>query len=221
MTTLKQLLNCALYDENQTNLGQINNVMFDKSSGKCLLATDRGVYCASKFRCNDKGVVASNLQLTEKNCPSLLDKEIYNLSGKRLGTVADAIIGKTANVIKLISDNGIPYTRGRIAAIKDIILIKKQKPAQKKETRKREQAQARAKEQPHVKPVEITANDRSVRSVRRRYGDFSFLIGKTADKNIINFFGEVMIRRGETVTADVLRQAKISGKLIELCLHVK
>lgn len=218
MTTLKQLLNCALYDENQKKLGQITDVMFDKSVGKCLLVTDDGIYYADKLKCNDKGIVASNIQPTDNAYPSLLNKTVYDLFGVKLGVIADAIIGKKTNVIKLILDNGIPYTRGRIAAINDIMLIKRQKSAQKKEKRKREQAQICASEQPKVKTADITANNRSV---RRRYGDFSFLLGKTADKNITNFFGEVMIRRGEIVTQEVLRQAKISGKLIELCLHVK
>ena len=148
-----------------------------------------------------------------------------------MGTVRDAIIGRTANVIKLITDNGRQYTRGRIAAINDIILIKNPKPAKKTEKRKRDQTQERKQAQEYeqaqasanTKPKTTKAVDAAANSpsVRRRYGDFSFLLGKTADKNITNFFGEVMIRAGETITLDVLRQAKISGKLIELCLHVK
>lgn len=61
----------------------------------------------------------------------------------------------------------------------------------------------------------------SDKSIRRRYGDFSFLIGKSVDKTIVNFQGEVMIRQHETITRDILRQAKISGKLLELYLHIE
>lgn len=59
------------------------------------------------------------------------------------------------------------------------------------------------------------------KSIRRRYGDFSFLIGKSVDKTVVNFQGEVMIRQHETITRDILRQAKISGKLLELYLHIE
>ena len=59
------------------------------------------------------------------------------------------------------------------------------------------------------------------RQIPKRYGNFNFLLGKTVDKTIVNFQGEVMIKKAEKVSKDVLRQAKISGKLIELCLHVE
>ncbi|MCM1289484.1 MAG: hypothetical protein NC132_02385 [Corallococcus sp.] len=58
-------------------------------------------------------------------------------------------------------------------------------------------------------------------TIRRKYGDFSFLIGKSVDKTVVNFQGEVMIKQHETITRDVLRQAKISGKLLELYLHIE
>lgn len=59
------------------------------------------------------------------------------------------------------------------------------------------------------------------KTIRRKYGDFSFLIGKSVDKTVVNFQGEVMIRQHETITRDILRQAKISGKLLELYLHIE
>lgn len=149
----------------------------------------------------------------------LFDKTAYDTSGKRLGTVADATIGKNMTIGKLILDDGSQYTKGRIAAVNDIVLIKPVKPQKPKQKRQSEQMNTHASEQPSEKTAETSAQNS--RSVSRRYGDFSFLLGKTADKSIINFYGETMIRAGETVTLDVLRQAKISGKLIELCLHVK
>lgn len=61
----------------------------------------------------------------------------------------------------------------------------------------------------------------TTRQIRKRYGNFNFLLGKVVDKTIVNFQGEVMIKKNESVTKEVLRQAKISGKLIELYLHVE
>ena len=56
---------------------------------------------------------------------------------------------------------------------------------------------------------------------KRKSGDFSFLIGKRVDKNIVSFWGELMIREGEIVTREVYLKARIFGKLTELCLHTK
>lgn len=59
------------------------------------------------------------------------------------------------------------------------------------------------------------------KTMRRKYGDFSFLVGKSVDKTMFNFQGEVMIKQHETITWEVLRQAKIAGKLLELYLHIE
>lgn len=64
----------------------------------------------------------------------------------------------------------------------------------------------------------VTAREKNM---RRKYGDFSFLIGKSVDKTMFNFQGEVMIKQHEIITTEVLRQAKIAGKLLELYLHIE
>ena len=219
MTTLNQLLNCALYDEQGTRLGQVSDALLNKKSGKCLLAVNSSVYGADKFKFNDDGVVGVNMRDANGEYPSVVGKGAYDMTGKLLGIVADGIVGKTTNVVKLILDNGKQCTRGQIASVKDIVLIKTVKsPTKKKAKTKTEQVKKHAEVEVKRKEVDTTVN---ARTYKRRYGDFSFLLGKTADKNITNFFGEVMIHCGETVTLDVLRQAKLGGKLIELCLHVK
>ncbi len=67
----------------------------------------------------------------------------------------------------------------------------------------------------------VSVGNVTASKIRRAYGDFNFLIGKTVDKTVVNFQGEVMIRQHETVTKDILRQAKVSGKLLELYLHIE
>lgn len=218
MTTLKELLGSAVYDENDVSLGQIRDVLFDKTTGKCLPMLSGGVYAVDKLTANNKSVVASNAQQTVDCYPTIIDKAAYDTLGKRLGTVVDATIGKSMTVGKIILDNGQKYGRGRVLAVGDIVLIKIAKPAKKRTKTTKEQVQVCATKQ--TKPANVNTPV-ITQSTKRRYGDFSFLIGKTADKNIINFYGEVMIHLGETVTPDILRQAKRSGKLIELCLHVK
>lgn len=219
MTTLKQLLTCDVYDENEIRLGQVRDVAYDKNGGKCLPILDDKVYTVDKLAQSCKSLVASNAQQTANTFPTITNKTAYDTSGNRLGVVADATIGKTMTIGKIILEDGRQYSRGRIAAVNDIVLIKPSKPkAAKEKKRKAAQTSICANEQPAPKSTQTAV---CTQAAKRRYGDFSFLLGKTADKIITNFFGEVMIRAGETVTQDVLRQAKLGGKLIELCLHVK
>lgn len=215
--TLKQLLNLNVYDEKGTNLGQIRDVTFDKATGKCLLITNDAAYAANKLLKKGANGAIGSFQKNENVYPTIAGKKAYDTLGRLLGTVVNATIGKSMILGKLYLDNGDMYNRGQIAALNDVFLIKiVKRRAQKKEKREPEHMPIRASKQPSAKPANTASNSGSL---RRRYGDFSFLLGKTADKNITNFFGEVMIRAGETVTVDILRQAKISGKLIELCLH--
>lgn len=216
---IKRLLNCEVYDENATLLGKTRDVTFDKSTGKCLLNVDETVYAVDNMSVTQKRITASNLQKTETRGATLLDKPVYDTTGKLLGNIVNASLGKNVTLFAVYCDNGERYARGRIAAANDIVIIKANQPAKT----------ATAVQNPH-KNICATKQEQTTISltpantqypVRRRYGDFSFLLGKTVDKNITNFFNEVMIRAGEVVTYKTLRQAKMSGKLIELCLHAK
>ncbi len=213
--TLKQLTGCNIYDENKLPIGQVREVMFDKKTGKCLLEIDGKAYYVDKLDDRDEYVVAHNLQEADEKRPTILDKAVYDVLGRQLGTASDGIVNKTATLCKLILDNGKQFSKGRIACADDIILIKAPKPSKSKPKQKKEHMQICTNAQPTENTVKTPS------AMRRRYGDFTFLIGKTADKNIVNFYGEIMIHRGDKVTAETLRQAKISGKLIELCLHAK
>lgn len=223
---IKQLLKCNIYDENDVAIGKACDIVYNAETGKCLPMLDDAVYDVDQITASKTCVVANNLQTVTGNYVSLVGKEVYDALGKRLGTVADATFYKTTMKLRrLVCDNGEQYGKSRILAINDIVLIKVAKPKQVKTTAKNEQIDISTsddiKQTPvNTRPVNVSELA-ATRHIRRRYGDFSFLLGKKADKTITNFFNEVMIRSGETVTPETLRQAKISGKLIELCLHAK
>lgn len=223
---IKHLLNCNIYDVNNVMLGKACDVMYDAETGKCLPMLEGKVYNIDEISASSTCVVASNLQTATNLGVTLIGKAVYDAQGKKLGTVVDATFYKTTMKLRgLVCDNGERYSKSRIFAINDIVIIKVAKPKKAKATRKKERIDISAHEnvkQTLVKAESIKTDEPvPTRYIRRRYGDFSFLLGKKADKTIINFFNEVMIRAGETVTLEILRQAKISGKLIELCLHVK
>lgn len=217
MTTLKRLLNVEIPD-GQGAAEKAIDVAYDKSSGKCLLVTGNAVYAADKLIEKKESIAAENLRVTNSR-PTILGKALYDTDGKYLGVAEDGLISKTLTLNRLVASDQKSYRRGQIYAAGDIIIIKKET-APKKAVKK-------VKNSPDVKPTESAENGTKQtpslatrpRSINRRYGDFGFLLGKTADKTIINFYGEIMIKSGERVTAKTLKQAKLSGKLIELCLH--
>lgn len=223
---IKQLLNCNIYDENDVALGKACDVVYNAETGKCLPMLNGGVYDVDQITASKTCVVANNLQAPSGKCVSLVGKEAYDALGNRLGVIADATFYKTTMKLRrLVCDNGEQYGKSRIYAINDIVIIKVAKPKQTKTTAEKEHINISTsddiKQTPIKKEPIKTDEPVATRYMRRRYGDFSFLLGKKADKTITNFFNEVMIRSGETVTPETLRQAKISGKLIELCLHAK
>ena len=46
-----------------------------------------------------------------------------------------------------------------------------------------------------------------------------FLIGRKCDKTVLDKNNEVIVRKDCTITAEVLKKARINGKLLELSLH--
>lgn len=54
---------------------------------------------------------------------------------------------------------------------------------------------------------------------RQNMGSGSFMLGRKCDKTLLNRFNEVIIRQNGVITADVIRKAKLHGKLLELSMH--
>lgn len=222
---LSKLLNCAVYDENGTAKGVVGDVKYDVETNKCMPVIDGVIYDVDGIKASKTQVTIRGAKTPTGEYTALIGKEIYDASGKRLGVIADAAFYDADMRLKEIAqDNGERYVKSRIFGINDVAIIKVAKPKKSNKPVKNEHIDIRASDDIKQKsakkePDKAVAPAQSVR-MRRRYGDFSFLLGKTADKSITNFYGEVMVRAGETVTSEILKQAKLSGKLIELCLHV-
>lgn len=191
-------------------LGEIGGIAYSKGRG-CAIVTAEGQYQAEKiFSVKDAVSVVQPLQVCDYQ-PLQLGKIAYDTTGKYLGTLSEVEIGNSLKLAYAHLDDKTAVSRGKIYAVGDVLLI-------------------RAKTPPHKTPAKraksgdkMTAKSKVAAHwlQNRRYGDFSFLIGKTVDKTITNFQGELMIKQGQKVTNTILRQAKVSGKLIELCLHTK
>lgn len=224
---ISELVGINLIDSDTLeNLGAITDIIWDKPGKKCAFVTDNGAYNVEKIVSTD-GDTMNVLAPTKTDVgETLVGKFAYETSGRFLCKVGDVEVGKTLKLTKIYLENEEVYTRGRVYAVKDVMLIRAPTPPRPKRVKpKVEQIETKiATETEQQVTVVTTAIRRPVNAPwrqNRKYGDFSFLIGKMTDKTITNFQGEVMVKLGERVTHDILRQAKISGKLIELCLHTK
>ncbi|MCM1195123.1 MAG: hypothetical protein NC099_01960 [Corallococcus sp.] len=223
MLYLKNLLNKSVVDATSCKeLGSLAAVTLDKQSGKCLLVTEidciDGEIISVK---NDKIEVA---RAESKTSDTIIKTGlcVYDTTGKSIGTVTDVAFGKKLKFGRLITENGEEYTRSKIYAVKDVVLTRV--PAKKRSASAKKETTADTAKKPSSDASQNTNNTVVLNAPypkKRKYGDFSFLIGKYVDKNIINFYGETMLKAGDRITADKLKQAKRSGKLIELCLHAK
>ena len=209
MNKITELMGKKLIDvDTARDLGQIRGVAWSKAEGNCAIVTDGGRFKADSIFAVKDAVSVVKAEETTDYADLEVGKNAYDTTGKYLGTLTEVEIGNTLKIGTIRLSDGKAFSRGKLYALGDVLLIRAKTPSNKAskkvETKKRTAKKVFA---PWLQ--------------NRRYGDFSFLIGKTVDKTITNFQGELMIKQGERVTNTILRQAKVSGKLIELCLHTK
>lgn len=214
MYKITELVGKKLIDVNTArDHGAIVGIAWSKQAGNCALITDEGAWTATRIFSVKDAVSVVDPEPAEGYEELSVGKVAYDTTGKYLGTLGEIEFGNTLKIGYAHLDDGTTFSRGKLYALKDVMLIRARTP----------QPRPTAKKKPAG--VQSAASGKKYVTARwlqnRRYGDFSFLIGKTVDKTITNFQGELMIKQGERVTNTILRQAKVSGKLIELCLHTK
>ncbi len=187
----------------------VRAILWNNESRVCAIKTyQNDDERAHRFCISGKKLVAG---VEETGREMFLQQEVVGTNGNKLGEMQNATFtGK--GVLKSITAGGVEYARSRISCVGDVILIKQNSP---RKTRRRP---------PNCNKKKADASSghaAQIYGIRKSYGDFSFLVGRKVDKTIVNFQGEVMIKATQKVTKSVLKQAKISGKLIELCLHCK
>ena len=217
MYKISELVGKNLLDVNSAqDFGQITDYVYNKAEGIGAFATDAGMFGAKIFSVQDAVSVTDTAQIEAGE--QLVGKIAYDTTGKYLGKIYEVEFGNTLKPQKITLIDGTEYGRGKIYAVKDVALIRTKTP-----TRNKKVTAAETYATPDNAIVQTSKRKRAsaLWLQNRKYGDFSFLIGKVTDKTITNFQGEVMVKCGERVTQVILRQAKISGKLIELCLHTK
>ena len=239
MINLTEILQKELRAENNTH-GIAENLLFDNFTRTCLMKTKRGIFVISKVEPTEgyvavcaqpfeNGQLSKSIEKKQFLHSLTIGQKIFDQNGLKVGEVADVELTDKLVLKRLLIDNGTSLQRGDIVAVGDVV-ISKAKAAKRtvadqlREERAAELPTDSAKDNLPNNVVTVatrTQAETSNKTIRRKYGDFSFLIGKSVDKTIVNFQGEVMIKQHETINVDILRQAKVSGKLLELYLHIK
>ena len=217
MYKITELAGKKLIDVNTArDLGAITGIAYSRERGSCAIITENGSYGTTKIFSVKDAVSVVEPTLAQSHVELELGKIAYDTTGKYLGKLKEVEFGNTLKISCLHLDDGTVASRGKLYAVGDVLLIRARTPASKSAAVKKSKSQDE---------LGKTAKNKKLTTARwlqnRRYGDFSFLIGKTVDKNITNFQGELMIKQGGKVSKTILKQAKVSGKLIELCLHTK
>ena len=217
MYKITELAGKKLIDVNTArDLGAITGIAYSRERGSCAVITENGSYGTTKIFSVKDAVSVVEPTLAQSHVELELGKIAYDTTGKYLGKLKEVEFGNTLKISCLHLDDGTVASRGKLYAVGDVLLIRARTPASKPTAVKKSKSQDE---------LGKTAKNKKLTTAHwlqnRRYGDFSFLIGKTVDKNITNFQGELMIKQGGKVSKTILKQAKVSGKLIELCLHTK
>lgn len=245
MLYLSQILQKETIDaETAEKIGEASALVWDNVTKNCLLQTENRLF--ADVKCNGKAVKVANAVVFLDNADDensrvqrfyrlFIGQRVFDTNGKFVGEVTDVSLTQNLRLLTLRAGENT-FKRAAISVVGDVVLVK-EKSARQIEVEKAKRNLQNESLQKTTGQNETTAPEKGasktppaqkgkpatygIRRIRKHYGDFNFLIGKTVDKNIVNFQGELMLKKGETITKDILRQAKISGKLIELYLHIE
>ncbi len=214
MKDYNYLLNKTMEFDGQSR--NVSAILWDNAERKCRLQVT-----FDNFNTENFDFSFTNGDVTLQKCQNggvllFLSQEVFDTNGKRLGNLQNVIFTKSGAVKSLIV-NDKTYAKSKIRCIGDVILLKE---TPLHTTRSKRNKFANTATVNNSSDVSKSCNTCCTPNrIRRKYGDFGFLTGRRVDKTIVNFQGEVMIKCNEIVTEETLRQAKISGKLIEIFLH--
>ncbi len=195
-------------------VGVVDGICWQKGH-KCVLKCGEEYFCADALSTKKKRIVGKNLQKTTALATLDSHKQVFDTVGKLLGKLTATIITRTLKLKSITIDNGKEYTLANMVANGDILLVKNNTHGKKKTTNKKTKTTALTTQNCMVNTEFVAIMP------KRKYGNFSFLLGKRVDKNIQNFLGEIIVHKGEIITQKIYLTAKRFGKLTELCLHAE
>jgi len=217
--------------------GIIYNIMFDRNMRKCKYACvlneddniqkiiDIGeIYHIGKdciyiknqnsldLECNNDRIISNYI--------SILNLQVFNLKGEKLGISVDVEIDQKYNITSLILNNGntiesnkiINFGKSIILVDDNIININKFKPKLKTKPSKAKDNKviilSNKSEQTKTTPIQQSNN--------KIITDYRFLIGRIIQKDIKAINGELIAKKDSIVTKEIVSRASMYGKLVEI-----
>lgn len=193
------------------NCGIITNVMFDDKLQKAtgLLLFDRldgSYHCVAMEKAQKTQGDAVMIDDADDVAPfdgevvNPVNFDVFDANGAHLGVISEVVFSKDLQVRYLLCRDR-KITPDKVLARSNGTMVIKAAP----------KLRPRPKMQPQPTPQKPPA--------RPNIGAGSFMLGRRCDKTLLNRFNEVIIRQNGVITADVIRQAKLNGKLLELSMH--
>lgn len=228
--------------------GIVYNIIFDTKTRKCKYACilDENENIQKLLNISDIYHIGTDSILIKNNttlnlecnyetsihksiCNKLLNLKVYNLSGDLLGICTDIELDDKFTIQNFILNNGLAIENKKVVNIGvNIILV-----SDKYVNISKFKPQLRIQE---IKPTEqkvvvlnneVTQekNDNSTPPTPSQNNkiitDYRFLVGRILEKDISAINGEIIAKRGTTVTKEIVSRASLYGKLMEVTRYSK
>lgn len=221
----------SLFESNE--VGIVYNIVFDPKTRKCkyilVLDEENNIIYNLKFtdivnfgsdcayiKNMSKMELWSNFDYS-KTATSPLNKKVYDIGGKYVGSCIDAEIDDSGNIENIILESMVvPSSKiinfGSVIIVGDSkVNINKYKPSSNIKT-------ACPKEDKRVKILDNETSESNFPQ-NKIITDSRFLIGRKIIQDILAFNGELIARSGATITKDILNRASNYGKLVEVARY--
>ena len=197
-----------------------NNVQYIIETSKLLSYDNDSIIIRNSAILNLKESV--ELQLNQ--CSTLLNLDIYSTSGRMLGKINNIIFDTKYNIVSVKTDKDIELAKNSFFNISNQILLVKEPNTNIKISNCKPKSFPTAKS-PYSKIsvniesetiLESTPPKQNPIINKPTISDTSILIDRTSTKPIISNNGEVICRANARITHDIVKKARVFGKLFEL-----
>ncbi len=176
-----------------------------------------------------------NMAKELEECSLLTSAKAYTLSGKDLGCISNVILDEKYNITSIATSSGDNVDSSNIFNLRDgICIVRNDSPANLNKYKPRSVPKPKAKHQEiivsalsdnnsNIAPEQKTETQqinipqkKISPAAKISISDTSILLDRVVTKRIIANNGEIIAREKAKITKDIIRMARINGKLYEL-----
>ncbi len=170
----------------------------------------------------------SNYDYLTCDFTSLINLPVYNLKGEKIGTSSDIELDRNFNIENIILNNNQAINKQNIINLgKSIILtndimvnITKFKPRLKPVSIKNEKKKVIILSKNNIQNTKEN-NTYKNEANKKLITDYRFLVGRQLLQDIKSINGEIIAKKGNIVSPEVIYKASVLGKLVEIARYSK